>query len=197
MKNVCVIVVNWNGRKYLENCIAGLRKQTFKHFTIAVVDNGSTDGSCAYLNQHCPDVVLHKLTKNYGFSFANNYAIRRSQSEFIALLNNDAIPQIHWLENLMRAMQQFSHAGSAASKMLFYHDPQQIDRAGDAYTQSGTGLLRGRGEPTHKYSQRELIFGACAGAALYRRAMLNKIGLFDEDFFLDRKSTRLNSSHYS
>ena len=102
----------------------------------------------------------------------------------MAGLNNDAVPDTMWLKHLVEALDSYPEAGFAASKMFFYDDPETIDRAGDAYSRAGTGLLRGQGESASNYNKQEWIFGACAGAALYRTVMLNDIGLFDEDFFL-------------
>ncbi len=84
----------------------------------------------------------------------------------------------------MKALNNHPAAGFCASKMLFYDNPRVIDRAGDVYTTAGTALLRGRGAPAQKFNIQEQVFGACAGAALYRTQMLDDIGLFDEDFFL-------------
>ena len=84
----------------------------------------------------------------------------------------------------MDALENHPEAGFCASKMLFYDNPRVIDRAGDVYTTAGTALVRGRGAPSQKFNIHEQVFGACAGAALYRRRMLDDIGLFDEDFFL-------------
>jgi GT2 family glycosyltransferase len=100
------------------------------------------------------------------------------------LLNNDAVAHPLWLQSLVGALEAYPEAGFAASKMLFYDNPEIIDRAGDSYTRAGAGLLRGRAEPASSYNRQEWIFGACAAAALYRLRMLHYIELFDEDFFL-------------
>jgi GT2 family glycosyltransferase len=131
-----------------------------------------------------PNVKVIALGENFGFASGNNFALRDISTEFVALLNNDAMPHSNWLTNLVDALENHPEAGFAASKMLFYHKPDQIDRAGDVFTTAGTALLRGRGKSADAYCQKEYVFGACAGAALYRTEMLRDIGLFDEDFFL-------------
>ncbi len=131
-----------------------------------------------------PEVKTIALPENLGFAKANNVAIKSLNTEYVALLNNDAVPHPKWLENLSKALENHPEAGIAASKMLFHRNPKQIDRAGDVFTTSGTALLRGRGKPSETYNEKEYVFGACAGAALYRTEMLRNIGLFDEDFFL-------------
>ncbi len=102
----------------------------------------------------------------------------------MAVLNNDAVAHTLWVKHLVEALESYPEVGFGASKMLFCDNPRTIDRAGDTYTTAGTALLRGRGESASNYNKDEWIFGACAGAGLYRTLMLNDTGLFDEDFFM-------------
>ncbi len=184
MKRITVIIVNWNGKRFLSECLNALKNQTYQAFSIILADNGSEDGSADFVAQNFPEVRLIRLSHNTGFAVANNIALKQVDTEYAALLNNDAVPEKMWLETLILALDTHADAGFAASKMLFYDAPQIIDRVGDAYSDAGTGLLRGRGMPAVSYDVPERIFGACAGAALYRMSMLNEIGVFDEDFFL-------------
>ena len=181
---ISVIIVNWNGKKLLAECLDGLRQQEYKQFRTILCDNGSTDGSVYFVSQNFPEVEVIGRAEYSGFAAGNNIAIKRAKTKYIALLNNDAVPQPLWLQHLVEALESHPEAGLAASKMVFYNNPEIIDRAGDAYTRAGTGLLRGRGVAAGSYNKQEWIFGACAGAALYRSTMLEDIGLFDEDFFL-------------
>lgn len=184
LDKISIIIVNWNGMKFLSECLDRLRHQTYQEFTIILVDNGSNDGSVNFVSRYYPEVKTIALPKNIGFSAANNLVLKTVQSKYVALLNNDAVPHPLWLKSLIEALESHPEAGFAASKMLFYDNLGIIDRAGDAYTRAGTGLLRGRGKSKSNYNKQEWIFGACAGAALYRTLMLNEIGFFDEDFFL-------------
>lgn len=184
MDKVSIIVVNWNGKRFLSECLDGLRRQIYQPFSVILIDNGSSDGSVDFVNRNYPEVEIIALTKNLGFAAANNIALQTVQTEYVALLNNDAVPHPIWLNRLIEALESYPEAGFAASKMLFCDNPDVIDRAGDAYTRAGTGLLRGRGERARNFGKTEWIFGACAGAALYRTRMLKDIGLFDDDFFL-------------
>lgn len=179
-----VIIVNWNGKKFLKECLEGLRGQSYRYFSIILVDNASDDGSLDFVVHNYPEVKTIALPKNIGFSGANNVALKAIQTEYVALLNNDAVAHPLWLQSLIEALESHPEAGFAASKMVFYHNPEVIDRAGDAYTTAGAGLLRGRGESADSYDRPEWVFGACAGAALYRTQMLRDTSLFDEDFFL-------------
>ena len=184
LEKISVIIVNWNGKRFLSECLDGLRRQIYQDFSVILVDNGSKDGSIDFVNRNYPEVRTIALPKNVGFPAANNYAFKTIQTEYIALLNNDAVAHNLWLKNLLDALDSHPEAGFAASKMVFSDNSEIIDRAGDAYTRAGTGLLRGRGKSVSNYNKQEWIFGACAGAALYRTHMLKDIGLFDEDFFL-------------
>ena len=179
-----VIIVNWNGKKFLAECLESLRQQAYRRFSIILVDNGSNDGSNNFVIRNYPEVKIIALPGNVGFSAANNIALKTVKTEYAALLNNDAVAHPLWLQTLIEALEEHPEAGFAASKMLFYDNPEIIDRTGDAYTSAGTGLLRGRGEPASSYNKQEWVFGACAGAALYRTQMLRDAGIFDEDFFL-------------
>ncbi|MBW1742613.1 MAG: glycosyltransferase, partial [Deltaproteobacteria bacterium] len=93
------------------------------------------------------------LAENFGFATGNNIAIKRAKTKYIALLNNDAVPHPLWLQRLVEALESHPEAGLAASKMVFYDSPGIIDRAGDAYTRAGTGLLRGRGIAASSYNK--------------------------------------------
>ncbi len=181
---ISVIVVNWNGRYLLSECLESLRKQEFRHFSTILVDNGSSDGSLRFVAHSYPEVETIALSENIGFSAANNMAFQRVKTKYVAVLNNDAVAHPLWLKSLVGALETNGEAGFAASKILYHNNPGTIDRAGDSYTRAGAGLLRGRGMLSNAYDAREWIFGACGAAALYRMSMLDDIGQFDEDFFL-------------
>jgi len=181
---VSVVIVNWNGKEFLLECLEGLRRQVYRDFSVILVDNGSQDGSAAFVSEHYPEVSIVALNDNRGFAAANNIALRTVNTEFVALLNNDAIPDPLWLKSLVEALEEHPEAGLAASKMLLDDRREIIDRAADGYTRAGAALLRGRGRSADCHRVREWVFGACGAAALYRMAMLRDIGFFDEDFFL-------------
>ena len=184
MALVTIIIVNWNGKPLLSDCLDSVRNQSFRDFETILVDNGSVDGSIHWVQQHHSDVRIISLPENTGFCVANNIGLRKVKTKYVALLNNDAVAHPFWLLNLVNGLETHKEAGSAASKILYHWDPNIIDRAGDGYTRAGVGLLRGRGMPPNAFDKPQWIFGACAAAALYRKSMIDKIGFFDEDFFL-------------
>ena len=181
---VNVIILNWNGKRLLSECFTGLRRQVFRSFCMTLVDNGSSDGSVDFVTQNYPEVRIIALPENLGFSAAINAALEISRTKYVALLNNDAVSHPMWLKKMVEALENNPGAGFAASKMLSYDNPKIIDRAGDAYTRAGTGQLRGHARPADSYNNVEWIFGACAGASLYRSEMFDDAGFFDKDFFL-------------
>jgi len=181
---VSVVILNWNGRRYLDDCLTSLQSQTFTDFEIILVDNGSTDDSVEWVETHFPQVCLIRNAQNVGFAEGNNQAIRSTAAEFIVTLNNDTRVEPGWLAALVEAVASDSAVGMVASKMIFADRPGMINSAGIALDPVGIAWDRLGG--THDDPNETVlveVFGPCAGAALYRRAMLDQIGLFDADFF--------------
>ncbi len=179
-----VVVPNWNGERFLSTCLGSLREQLFKDFETVLVDDCSTDSSLAFVDREFPEVRVVALGENSGFSAAVNAGIRASGAEYVALLNNDTETDPRWLEALVRAAEAYPEAGFFASKLVDFDDRRVLDGAGDVLRRSGLPLRLGHGELDRgQYDEETFVFGACAGAAMYRRSMLDDVGLFDEDFF--------------
>ena len=184
MPEMSVIVVNWNGKHFLETCLTALRRQTFRDFETIVVDNGSEDGSAEYMRASFPEVHLVALSENQGFTGGNIAGYERAQGDLIVLLNNDTEAVPHWLEEIHNAAQEFPRAGTFASKMLYFDERNRIDNCGFGLTAAGLTVDHGRGEQDGPaWAEPRKVFGACAGAAAYRRRMLERVGFLDADFF--------------
>lgn len=182
---VTVVIVNWNGERYLERCLSALLAQTVMPNEIILVDNASSDGSLGIVARFPSVHVLPQCT-NLGFARANNIAIEMSaeESEWIALLNPDAFPEPGWLEALLSTARENSDFDVFGSKLVNADDPSVLDGVGDAYHISGL-VWRERCEVSQQDGNclaRE-IFSPCAAAVLYRRRVILDAGGFDEDYF--------------
>ncbi|MCC7071439.1 MAG: glycosyltransferase family 2 protein [Deltaproteobacteria bacterium] len=190
---VTVVIPNWNGLVHLDDCMAALRQQRFRDFRVVVIDNASTDGSLSWLAANAPDAEAVRMSENGGFSVAVNEGIRRTESEYVALLNNDTAAAERWLERLVQELDSHPNYDIAASRMVYFDAPGVINATGDTFKFSKLAMQnRGRGDAERGYTRSLRVLGACAGAALYRRSLFDTIGLFDEDFFLIHEDSDLN-----
>jgi GT2 family glycosyltransferase len=181
---ISLVIVNYNGRDYLPECVASARGQAYPRTELVLVDNGSTDGSREWLRESLPSgAILVELDRNTGFAGGANAGIRAGQGEFCALLNNDAVADPDWLVELALPMAD-PGVGMVASKILFYDEPGVIDKTGHLLFPDGLNRGRGAGEVDRGQFDADddaLFPDGCA--ALYRRRMLEEVGLFDEQFF--------------
>ena len=177
-----VVIPNYNGRNYLQDCLTSLLEGS-EVPAIIVVDNGSVDESAAMVKEKFPMVKLIALPENRGFSAAVNIGIHETGTEYVFLLNNDTVVLKDTIEELEAAMERHPKAFSVAAKMLQMKNPELIDSAGDFYYASGWAFARGKDRKTEAFSKETSVFSACAGAALYRKAVFNEIGDFDENHF--------------
>ena len=182
--SISVVVVNWNRRDLLRLCLDSLRRQTLPPLEVIVVDNGSTDGSLELFSTEYPQARLIRNQENRGFCAANNQGIAIAQGDLIALLNNDAEADPHWLSALAAVFQNQPDVGMAASKILVHSDPGRIDKAGHLIFLDGQNRGRGTGQLDQgQFDRVEEVIWPDGCAAMYRREMLDRIGGFDEDFF--------------
>lgn len=180
---VAVIIVNWNGRQHLEGCLAALFAQPLDCVRVIMVDNGSTDDSCAWAAAYYPQVEIIRLPRNFGFAAANNLGIAATTARYVITLNNDTEIEPGWIESLIEAAESDPTIGSCASRIVLAARPDRLDSAGISVDRFGFAWQRGRDElDTGLYRQTADVWGASAAAALYRRDMLDRIGLFDEEF---------------
>ncbi len=192
MPRVTVVIPTWNGLEHLPECMAALGRQTFADFDVVVVDNASEDESVAWLRENSPEARVIERADNGGFSVAVNEGIRAATGEYVALLNNDTAADERWLAELVRTLDETGY-DFAASLMVFYDRPDEVNAAGDYYDVS---VMSARNRGIHgavsDYLVPMRVWGACAGAALYRRRLFDEIGFFDEDYFLNHEDSDLN-----
>jgi GT2 family glycosyltransferase len=181
---VSVIVLNYNGRSWLERCLSALAAQTGPPIEVILVDNGSSDDSVAFARSRFPWVRTVALDHNVGFAGGNNVGAHEARATLLAFLNNDTEVDAGWVGCLKAALDARPEAGLATSRVVYLHDPDVIDSAGDGYVRSGGGFKRGHGQSAHRFADATEVFGACGAACMIRRDLFEQLGGFDEDFFL-------------
>ena len=190
---VTVVIPNYNGLRFLPACLSSLAGQQQVNLLVTIVDNGSTDGSLEYIEENHPEVQVLPLPENMGFSAAVNAGIRDSSAPYIFLLNNDTELPPDCVQRLLIVAEEYSQYGFFAPKMLSFSERSILDGAGDGFLRGGAGYRLGTMEPDSEvYNQAGEIFGACAGAVLYRSSIFEQVDLFDEDFFAYLEDVDLN-----
>nr|WP_307990867.1 glycosyltransferase family 2 protein [uncultured Niameybacter sp.] len=180
---ISIVIPNYNGNKYLQTCLNSVYKEKKIQIELIIIDNASIDNDYNWVKEQYPNSIFKQLNENYGFSRAVNEGIKLAQGEYVLLLNNDTEIQKDFIESLLACIESDPKIFSVCSQMIQYHNPTLIDDAGDEYTVLGWAYKRGDGKPIDTYKQVQSIFSSCAGAALYRKAVFEKIGYFDENFF--------------
>jgi len=184
-----VVIVNWNSRDDLAECLDSMRTQTHRDLEVIVVDNGSEDGSVDMVRARYPEVKLLEERENLGFAEGCNRGIAVATGTWIATLNNDAVAEPRWAEALVVVAQSAPpELGMLQSLMLFKQRPDVVNSTGIELDRHGSGVDRGEGASRADAQRPEEIFCCCAGAAAYRRTMLDRIklssGYFDQHHFM-------------
>lgn len=188
-----MIIVNWNGKLHLPDCLDSLRAQTFRDFETILVDNGSSDNSLEFVRSRYPWVKTVALPVNRGFAGGNNEGLRHASGKYIVAMNNDTEATPTWLEELVHAADCNPAAGMIASRVCSSINHDVIDSLGVKVCRDGMsrGAFRLRRFSELNLDQTEEILLPSACAALYRRQMIDAIGFFDEDFFAYCEDTDL------
>lgn len=181
---VSVVIPNWNGHRWLPACLGSLAGQTRAPLETIIVDNGSSDASVRYVHEHHPEVRVIEMGVNTGFAPAANRGLQAARGELVALLNTDIELDPDWLQRLEEALRAAPDAAAAACKMVSLEDPRFIYDAGDILRRDGVCEQRGRFmRDDGRFDAAGEVFGACAGAAVYRRGAVLGLGGFDERYF--------------
>jgi GT2 family glycosyltransferase len=188
---ITVIILNWNGKKFLSGCLDSIARQTYPRISILVVDNGSDDGSVEFLRENHPDVRLIVNRENLGFAGGNNVGIRDCATPFLVILNNDTDLEPECIAELKRALDADPRLGASAPRIMLKFEENRLDAAGIAICPDGLALGRGRMEPKEKHALQQEVFFGSGCCTLYRKAMLDEIGGYDEAFFAYAEDTDL------
>ncbi len=187
MAKSTIVIPNYNGIKYIEACLDSIYGGTTADVEVIMVDNASTDGSLSLVEEKFPQVRIIRNSENTGFSVAVNQGIKASLTPYVILLNNDTRVDKTFVREMERILDEDKEnkVFSAAARLISLYDKEKTDDAGDFYCAFGWAFARGKGKDPSRYEKNVQIFAACAGAAIYRRALLSaeEVGLFDEEHF--------------
>jgi hypothetical protein len=186
---ISVVIVSWNGRADLDACLRALERQTDRAFETIVVDNGSTDGTVEMLASHFAWVRVIATGKNNGFAEGCNIGIESNRTEWVATLNPDTEADPRWIESLRAAAREApANVGMLQSRVVLRQSPDRTNSTGVLLFTNGSAEDRDFDRPVRTDDAIEEVFCPTAGAALYRRAMLDRIalstGVFDRTFFM-------------
>lgn len=190
---VSVVVLNYNGRRWLHGCLGALRSQRgAPPFEIVLVDNASTDGSVEEVRRTAPEVRIVETGANLGFAEGNNVGARHAAGEWLAFLNNDTEADRDWLARLWTAAQTQPEYALFTSRLVFLDDPSIVDSAGDGYLRAGGAFKHGHGGAASDAAASREVFGACGGAFMIRRGTFLSLGGFDPRFFMVHEDVDLS-----
>ena len=193
MPRLSVIILNYDGRQWLPACLDAMRSQrNAPEFETVVVDNGSTDDSRAIVRRDYPWVRLVESSINRGFAGGNNFGVSAAHGDWLVFLNNDTVPDPHWLQRLWAASTGNPGYSLLASQLVFLHDPSVVDSAGDGYLRAGGAFKHGHGASADAFAEAGEVFGACGGALMIRRDAFEALGGFDERFFMQYEDVDLS-----
>jgi GT2 family glycosyltransferase len=181
---VSVVVLTWNGRRWLDRCLTSILQLDPAPHEVVLVDNASTDDSVSYVREAFPSVRVLQLQRNLGYSGGNNAGARAASGQYLAFVNNDTELDSRWLGELFKAIERDEGIGLATSRVVFMEAPDTIDSAGDGYLRCGGAYKRRHGARVDRELGNEEVFGACGAGFVVRRELFTALGGFDEDFFM-------------
>jgi GT2 family glycosyltransferase len=192
MPDVSVIVLTWNGRHHLTGCLEALEAQQGVRAETILVDNGSTDGTVDFVRDRFPGVRVVALSENLGFAGGNNQGARVALAPRLAFLNNDTIADPGWLRALVGGIDERNGFALATSRIVYMHDPDVIDSAGDGLLRWGGAFKRHHGALRDVAASSGEVFGVCGAACLVTRQVFEELGGFDEEFFASHEDVDLS-----
>ena len=187
-----IVIVTWNGRQYLDDCLTAARAQQGADAEIVLVDNGSSDGTPAFVRARFPDVRVVALDANHGFAGGCNIGAREARGEYVAFLNNDTIADPGWLRALRAGLDGASRSLLVTSRIVYMHNPSLVDSAGDGAFRWGGAYKRLHGESAERAAKPQEVFGVCGAACLMPKTVFDEVGGFDEDFFASHEDVDLS-----
>ena len=189
---VSVIIVSWNGRQHLETSLTSVQAQPGVEVETIVVDNGSNDGTAAFVRSRFPWARLIALDVNRGFAGGNNVGAAAARGRYVAFLNNDTCAERGWIRALLAGIDEAAGFALVTSRIVYMHDPHVIDSAGDGVLRWGGAFKRHHGEPAASAAETQEVFGICGAACMMPKSVFDELGGFDEDFFASHEDVDLS-----
>jgi GT2 family glycosyltransferase len=177
-----VIIITWNKKDLLKNCLDSLEKQSCKNFKTIVVDNDSKDKTIEFIKKYYPKTKIINLKKNFGFSIAANIGIKASKSEYFILLNNDTVVDKDFVKYLIESLDNNQKYCACTAKIIDFFNKNVLASAGDSMNNVGQSFSRGLGDKANRFNKPEEVFLVTGGASIFRKRVFEKIGYFDEDY---------------
>lgn len=191
-KLASIIILSYNSRDDLAECIPSLMVQTYHNFEIIVVDNASADGSAEFIKNNYPNIKLIKTGENLGYPAGNNIGFKHARGEYIVVVNPDTLAEPDWLAELIRPFEDEQDIALTTSKILMYHQRDIINTCANTTHYTGLDFCRGLDQPSESYSMQQTV-GAISGCSFaIRRTVLEQLDGFDPDFFLYLEDTDLS-----
>lgn len=191
-KSVSIVILSYNSRNDLAECIPSLLSQTYYDFEIIVVDNASTDGSEEFVKTNYPEIKTIQTGKNLGYAAGNNAGFEVAKGKYIVVINPDTVADPEWLFELICPLENDSSVTATTSKILMYHQKDRINACSTTNHHTGLTFCRGLNKPANLFNDYQAV-GAVSGCSFaIRDDMLKKINGFDSDFFLYLEDTDLS-----
>ena len=184
MLPVSVIVLCWNSRQRIGDCLASLLALESPAAELIVVDNASSDETLPFVRQSFPGVTVVALDRNSGYAAGNNAGARVARGKYLAFLNDDTQVEKRWLSALVAAAEADPSVGLVTSQIVYAERPDVLDSAGDGYLRSGGAFKHHHGQSVNDAPATREVFGACGAGFLVRSDLFQSLGGFDEDFFM-------------
>jgi GT2 family glycosyltransferase len=189
---VSLVIVLYNAAPFIPRLIAALRRQTYPHLQYVFVDNCSTDDGATIIARTLPEATLVRLEDNRGFAAGCNAALPHCRGAYLAFLNPDTEPEPGWIAPLVTAMEAEPAIGLATAKILVDDDRARINTCGIDVHLAGFATCRGLGAPATAYTHAADVASVSGAAFAIRRDLMERLGGFDESFFMYVEDTDLS-----
>ena len=196
---VAIVILNWNGRSFLEQFLPSVTASTYPELELYVADNASTDQSAQWVRQHYPQVQVLESTENYGFARGYNFFLKQVSADYYVLLNSDVEVTPGWIEPVIQLMEKLPEIVACQPKILSYHHKDEFEYAGASggwIDALGYPFSRGRlfdtlEKDAGQYDEAQPVFWASGAALFFRAKIFHELGGFDEYFFAHQEEIDL------